>query len=220
MECSKREGGKKCIWYSDKCINPNVSSEIKRVCDGRLSRSNETQESIPDKSLKMIKEYKGVPAIYIVIVMIIAIAYGWFMPKPITDLRSFWTLSLIVVIGFIAMIIVHELLHGILFKIFTGKVTFGFLPKKLAFYASSPQSIITKEHFIAICLFPQILAIPCFIVALVNKNPLIIYTVLTIFVFNLLGGVSDWWVAFTLAHYKQDIMVEDTKYGMPVYENK
>ncbi len=221
VECSKREGEIQCIWYTTECMNANVPTNIKKACNGKLPRSNEfVPEVVSDKSPKMIKRYKGVPVIYIVLATLIASVYGWFIPKPITHLSGLWMLTLVLFVGFIAMVIAHELLHGILFKIYTGKVTFGFLPKKLAFYASSPQSILTREHFILICLFPQLLALPCFLIAQVSHTPLIVYTVTTLLVLNFLGGVSDWWVALTLAHYREKIMVEDTLEGMIVYKQE
>jgi Protein of unknown function (DUF3267). len=225
MECSKREGKNQCTWYSTGCLNPSVSLEIKRECNGQLPRYDGiiTDEIIPQKShnesLKMIKKYKGVPSIYIVLAVIVALAYGWFMPQPATNIKGLWILFLNVFVGFIVMVVVHELLHGILFKIYTGKVKFGFLPKKIAFYATSPNSFITKEHFIQICLLPQILVFPCLLVAWISTTPMVEYIAITIFVFNFLGGISDWWVAFTLARYKENILVEDTMSGMTVYQN-
>ena len=165
-----------------------------------------------------IKEYRGVPSIYVWIAGFVAVAYGYFMPKPEHDWESMAILILLVLAGFVFMIVVHELLHGVLFKAYTGKVKFGFLPKKFAFYATSPNSIITKEHFIQICLFPQILIFPCLLIAWIFPTQLISYIAITIFVFNLLGGVSDWWVALTLAHYKDNVLIEDTMSGMTVYE--
>jgi hypothetical protein len=38
MNCPKREGLKQCIWYVLGCQNKEVSSPVKKVCNGKLER--------------------------------------------------------------------------------------------------------------------------------------------------------------------------------------
>lgn len=44
MECPRREGKKKCIWWVTGCMNPDVSTEVKQACAetcGNLERKKE-----------------------------------------------------------------------------------------------------------------------------------------------------------------------------------
>ena len=43
MMCLNREGKSKCTWWIIGCINPNVSVEVKKLCNGQLPHYN-TQE--------------------------------------------------------------------------------------------------------------------------------------------------------------------------------
>ena len=36
MMCLNREGKSKCTWWITECVNPSVSAEIKKVCNGQI----------------------------------------------------------------------------------------------------------------------------------------------------------------------------------------
>jgi Putative zincin peptidase len=164
--------------------------------------------------MEKIKEYSAVPKKYIVLAGIFALAISWIIPVPIISL---WKLFLLLIGTVIVLTVVHELLHGIFFKLFTGRVIYGFILKKFVFYASSPNQKISGNKFIVTALAPQLLAIPMFLIMGLVHNPIIDYFTL-IFVFaNLIGGTSDIWVAMTLAHYKEKVWAEDTKTGLIIY---
>ena len=38
MMCLNREGKSKCTWWITECVNPSVSAEIKKVCNGQIPR--------------------------------------------------------------------------------------------------------------------------------------------------------------------------------------
>lgn len=166
--------------------------------------------------MKKIKEIAGVPKKYVLISSIFAMVWAWFI--PVLQDVSLGKLLLILLGTLIATIIAHEALHGIWFKIFTGKVVFGVLLKKFVFYASSPDSKIKRNQFILICLFPQILAIPLFLIMRLNNSPLVSYMASVSMLFNLCGGVSDWWASFTLARYPENVFIEDTKAGAVIWQ--
>jgi len=169
--------------------------------------------------MEKIKEYRGVPLKYIVIALVLCLAFSFvYRPPVMSDWSSLWGFCLYLLGAIVAMTIVHELLHGVWFKIFTGHVAFGFILKKFVFYASAPYEKISRNKFILVALFPQVLAIPCLIITLLTHNPTVHYMAVIVFVCNLLGGVSDIWAAFTLAHYNKRVMAEDTKTGMIIYQ--
>jgi hypothetical protein len=168
-----------------------------------------------------IKEYKGVPSILIIIAMLIAFTFAWFYPIPINGI-TLGMFCLTMILALIGMTIIHELLHGIWFKIFAGRVKFGVIMKfkviLYAFYASAPQAKFSRDHFMLIAIFPQVLNIICILVALLNHNLFVDYVAVVVFVMNLLGGVSDLWTVARLSRYDKKVLVEDTKTGMIIYK--
>jgi hypothetical protein len=169
--------------------------------------------------MEKIKEYKAVPKLLIILVMLVSLVFAWFYPVPLVV--SFGVFCLSLLLAMIGLTIVHELLHGVWFKILAGKVKYGVILKwkiiPFAFYASAPKVKFSRDHFMLIALFPQSLNIICMLVALLNHNIFVDYIAVVVLVFNLLGGVSDIWAAFTILRYNKGILVEDTKQGMVIY---
>jgi hypothetical protein len=38
MKCPYREGEKKCTWWIKECLNPCISLQIKKACNGQITR--------------------------------------------------------------------------------------------------------------------------------------------------------------------------------------
>jgi hypothetical protein len=59
---------------------------------------------------------------------------------------------------FSLLIVIHELLHGISFKIVgVPKVSFGGYLKKMIFYAEADQFVLNRKQFVLIALFPLLI---------------------------------------------------------------
>jgi fatty acid desaturase len=65
--------------------------------------------------MEKIKEYKAVPKLLIVLVMLVGLVFAWFYPVPMVV--SFGVFCLSLLLAMIGLTIVHELLHGVWFKI-------------------------------------------------------------------------------------------------------
>ncbi|MBL1226130.1 DUF3267 domain-containing protein [Enterococcus sp. BWR-S5] len=119
-------------------------------------------------------------------------------------------------VGLIGSILIHELIHGLFFKLFNlkGKVIFGF--KQGVAYAASPDSIYSKEAFIWISLAPFVLITFGLIVALG------LYIV-TPFVFVVLSSfhgaacIGDFYWVYLVLTAPKDAVVKDTKEGIAFY---
>lgn len=122
-----------------------------------------------------------------------------------------------VVIG----IVLHEALHGIFFKIYTGKVKFGIMFHKIMLvmpYATSQDTLIKKNRMIMIALAPQILTLLVILALFYNGyNPIIRYALVWLGAFNLGGGCMDIYTVVQVMKEKGDIYTEDTKTGMNIY---
>ena len=117
--------------------------------------------------------------------------------------------------------ILHEALHGIFFKIYTGRVKFGVAFHKImlvAPYATSLGSIIRRDKMIMIALAPQILTILIMLAFIYDGySPMIKMGLVWLGAFNLGGGCMDIYTVTQVMKEKGDIYTEDTKTGMKIY---
>lgn len=117
------------------------------------------------------------------------------------------------------ILISHELLHGLFFKLFKSdaKVTFGF--KNGMAYAASPGSIYKRSHFLIICIAPFItITFGIFIASLFDViNGSFLYV---LFMMHTAGCIGDFYFCYLLLTTDKDIYVEDTATGIKLYRNK
>lgn len=121
-------------------------------------------------------------------------------------------------LSYFLLIVIHELVHGLFFKVFKrdGKVKFGF--KNGFAYATSPHSFYSKGKFIWICLAPFTLIT----LILISAASLEFISVNIFIMMASLHGaacVGDFYWVFLLFRHPKNILVEDTEQGMTVYLN-
>lgn len=111
-------------------------------------------------------------------------------------------LLLITVISF-----VHELIHGLFYFIYGGKVSFGF--KGIYAYCREKSSLeLSRTKFLIVLLAPLV------IISMLSL-PLMKYSGI-IFILNLLGSCGDIYMAFSLSKLKPENRVIDREYGYEV----
>ncbi|MBO1308603.1 DUF3267 domain-containing protein [Enterococcus sp. 669A] len=115
-----------------------------------------------------------------------------------------------------ALIVIHELIHGLFFKLFspTGKVKFGF--KNGMAYAASPGSKYTKGKFAWISAAPFVLITSCLTAAyLLGIMPAGAYI---LFAATHAGAcVGDFYWCLLLVKAPPKTLVEDTEVGIDLY---
>lgn len=115
------------------------------------------------------------------------------------------------------ILIIHELIHGLFFKLFNrkGKVKFG-LKKGMA-YATSLGSYYSKGCFVGVSLAPFVLiSLLLFILLLLNALSPLEFVVLASV--HAGGCVGDfYWVLLTLCSPKNSF-IEDTEKGINFYQ--
>ena len=123
--------------------------------------------------------------------------------------------------GFLIMfgiVIVHELIHGLFFKLFNpeGKVKFGF--KNGMAYATSPQSIYTKGQFSIIILAPFViinsLIFIAFLLGWFQGIAFIFFSA-----FHAASCVGDFYFILLLLTTEKGAYVEDTEVGITFYRS-
>lgn len=177
------------------------------------------------KSLNLMENQKVILWLNLVSLPLILLFFLLFrtmtilFPQPETRTIEASIITYIFSIGLLGLvlIVIHELIHGLFFKIFqpTGKVQFGF--KNGMAYATSPNSFFTKGKFAWISLAPFICITSGLWLAYwygwINSFSFI-------FLASLHGAacVGDFYWIYLLIQAPKKALVEDTEVGINFYE--
>jgi hypothetical protein len=141
----------------------------------------------------------------------------WFARTSIRLRPDFWVDGLPVIVGseilafilaFIAMLILHEGVHGVLFWLYSGQRPHFGLRWGYA-YASAPDWYFTRNQFLVIALGPLVL-ISLFGILLMRLVPLgWLPTLLFLMIMNGAGSAADMYTMVTCLYYPSDILVND-----------
>lgn len=138
-------------------------------------------------------------------------------PLVFSDIQSLWTIIQPLIILFL-VIVVHEGIHGLFFKLFNpkGHVEFGL--KGGFAYAVSEGSIYTKGQMNIIGMAPFVIISILFTLAYVFG---FMSSVTYVMYAGLHGAmcIGDFWYLYLLTvKHRGVVYVEDTKQGITIYE--
>ena len=119
----------------------------------------------------------------------------------------------------VLVLFLHEGVHGIFFKLWTGKVSFGagFTRFGPVLYATSIGSRLPRNRLLFIALAPQILTLVSFTLMLLQPPGFLDSLFFACAVVNLGGGGGDFWSSIQLLRYPKELCVEDQPYGITFY---
>jgi hypothetical protein len=126
---------------------------------------------------------------------------------------------LIVGLGFIVYIVLHELTHGLFYKYFTKqKLKFG-LTLTVA-YCGVPNVYVRKKETIIACLAPLVIYTILFAIIIIFLPPNIInLTVTLLFSLHVGGCTGDAYLSLVLlTKYKKDTYIKDTGPTQYIYK--
>ncbi|MFA5542268.1 MAG: DUF3267 domain-containing protein [Bacilli bacterium] len=146
----------------------------------------------------------------VVMLVIVGLPFILFKPYDISSLDTFFTFLIIILPSMFMYIVLHELIHGLVYKLYTKqKLTFGFtlfvafcgvpniyIKKKAALVA-----VLAPFVFFSIILIPVILIVPANLFYLIS---------LFIFCLHFSGCVGDFFVAYILIKSKGEVIINDT----------
>ena len=126
---------------------------------------------------------------------------------------------LAMIVGVFAYIVLHELTHGAVMKLFGAKkLRFGFTG--LYAYAGSETDYFGKSVYILVALAPLVFWGVVLTVLLIFVPRNWFWTVYFIQMMNISGAVGDLFVTFKFMKMPKDILVMDTGVGMTVYSKQ
>lgn len=155
---------------------------------------------------------------FVLMVLFFGLFFGIATIKKIPESGDFSVTAIIIsLVGLYGLIVIHELIHGLFFKLFNpeGKVKFGY--KQGVAYATSPNSFYSKAKFSVIALAPFIV---------INSTLLILYFLsnIPIFAFVFLSAIhaasciGDFYYIVLILQSPPKTVVEDTELGINFYQ--
>jgi len=122
---------------------------------------------------------------------------------------SSYIYAIVLILFLIVILIIHELIHGVFFYIYTGeRPTIGF--KGIYGYAGAPGWYIKKDQFYIISLSPLILItiLGFIIIQIIPENySTVLFLVITV---NAAGSIGDIWISMKLLKKPKETYVNDT----------
>ena len=134
------------------------------------------------------------------------------------ELKEFIIKCVVLVVGYIAYIILHELTHGMAMKHFGGRqVKYGFTG--LYAFAGSKEDYFDKYSYLRITLAPVVVWGIVFLI-LNLLFPSWFWVIWFWQLGNISGAAGDFYVAYTTKKMPESIRVKDTGVSMTVYDRK
>lgn len=142
--------------------------------------------------------------------------YIYFQINPILNPVMFFGFDLLMYLGLVLLLLViHELIHGIFFKLGTDeKVTYKF--HGWAISASVKGIYFYKNHYLITGLAPFIIISALLIISMFifPMHAFMLYIILAI---HTAGCIGDFYVVLKLLKYNKDTLIHDYGIGMLFY---
>ena len=126
--------------------------------------------------------------------------------------------GLILIIGMIVVIALHEFAHGMAMKIFGAPVKYGFIWKGFMFYATSPGYAFQRNRYIVIILAPlvSLSLLACFGI-LVLAGTSMIWLLAVWAAINGGAAIGDLWIMMIVLRYPSYAYIIDERDGMRIF---
>ncbi|HPH94900.1 MAG TPA: DUF3267 domain-containing protein [Anaerolineaceae bacterium] len=143
-----------------------------------------------------------------------ALAVGAFPMEFEMDL----VFSLGLLFGLVAMIVLHELVHGLTMTLFGAHPQYGFMPAQLMFYATAPGHAFTRRNYLYVALAPLVVLSLLSLVAilLVSGSAWVLFFI-TFATVNAAGAVGDLYITLKVLRYPAHAFIMDEKDGVRVF---
>lgn len=184
-------------------------------------------------NLNLIKDTKRLLTLSLVSIGLFIVAWFglgwlflWLRPGTSMDVLSLsfritgvvdFLVPFLVIIGVtFVMITVHEAIHGIFFRVFTGgRVKYAF--KGAYAYAAAPDWYIPKKPYMVVSLAPLVLMTIVGVLALLWVPVNWVTPIILLLAMNASGAVGDIYVFLLLIRLEDDAFIKDFGEKMKIY---
>lgn len=123
----------------------------------------------------------------------------------------------IFLVGFALMLVVHELLHGVGFRLFGARVRYGFAPRKGVAFAAADDHYLTRNAYLIVALLPLVGITLLTLTLLPLTAGVTRVLVALIGAFNIGGAVGDLWFTWVCLRSPRTLLVRDFGEGADLY---
>jgi hypothetical protein len=117
--------------------------------------------------------------------------------------------SFIMIATIIITILVHELIHGLTYRLLGYTVTYGADLKLVAAYAAAFGQFQKRNHNLMVALAPLIVLTPLFLLLLGSTNSTIVLIGYMGLLFNTSGAIGDLYLTWRLLHWPTSALLYD-----------
>jgi len=126
--------------------------------------------------------------------------------------------SLLLIIGIIVVIVLHELAHGVAMQFYGARAKYGIIWKGLMFYATSPGYAFQRNQYIVIILAPLLsLSILACLGILIFAGTPMIWLLAVWATINGSAAIGDLWILTIVRRYPSHAYFFDEHDGMRVF---
>lgn len=141
---------------------------------------------------------------------------GDFITTGLLPSDSFLLQFLVIVLIYLGMIVLHEVVHGIFFWIYTSEQpVFGF--RGVYAFAAAPTWYLAKGPYLVVGLAPLVLISVVGFIAMLIVPPGWVFPILLLITLNAAGAVGDIYTFFWILPKPEAILVRDFGDRMQVY---
>jgi len=128
--------------------------------------------------------------------------------------------SLAVIVILVAVLGLHEWVHGLAMRYFGHKPRYGIKPLKGVLYATADGAYFWRNQYITVALAPFAVITPLAIIIgfLFPADASLIWMGAAIL--NATGAIGDFWMSYIAAKYPKDALFQDVEDGMRVFTSE
>jgi hypothetical protein len=150
-----------------------------------------------------------------IVIMLVLLYIGYRIMPGLSEIQTGWPQYLVLFAGLVLYILLHEAVHGIYMRAFSGvRPHYGFTG--LYAYAGS-DVYFSKRHYLRIALAPLVI----WGILLAVLNALVpagwFWVVYLIQIINISGAAGDLYVCVRFSKLPADILIQDTGVEMRVF---
>jgi hypothetical protein len=201
-------------------FHPRLRREQQAAIDeGKLFKRDELALLEPEQlqplaSLSLL--LFGISAVFFVALNIAAYEVRFHTLTGHTSVLSILIWIVINILGYVIILPLHEVIHGLVFALWGGKPFFGAkLP--FALYCGAKKQLFRRNQYLVVGLAPLVVITLAGIVLTLLAPGLAAYTLLAT-TGNFSGAAGDIWVARRIVRQPRAILVEDTETGYTAWE--
>ena len=131
------------------------------------------------------------------------------------------TEMILLIVGTLLTLFLHELTHGVVMRMFGAKPRYGVLWKQAMFYATTPGYAYRRNDYLLVTLAPLfILSILVILGMWLMQGTLWVALLAICGTINASGAIGDLWIAIIVLRYAPTAHVMDERDGVRVFLQK